>query len=188
MKKSKGRSRSSSSFFSKILNRVLITGVLTISCMIFIKRDSSFKDFFYDKVIGVNFDFAYVNSVYHKYFGGVLPFSDLFNSTEPVFNESLVYSDSVNYLDGVSLTVKDDYLVPSIDSGLVIFVGEKEGYGNTVIIQGINGVDVWYGNLNNIDVSLYEYVSKGVIVGGCSNNLYMVFKKDGNVLDYQKYI
>lgn len=184
----KGRRKDGSSFFSKFLNKVLITGLVTIVCMIFLKRDSSFKGVFYDKVLGVNFDFAYVNSIYHKYFGGVLPFSDFFNETLPVFNESLVYSDKVAYLDGVSLSVSSNYLVPSIDSGLVIFVGLKEGYGNTVIVQGVDGVDVWYSNLESIDVSLYEYVSKGVVLGSCSDNLYMVFKKDGNVLDYQEYI
>ena len=147
------------------------------------------KQSFYDNFLSYNFDFAFINDLYKEHFGGVLPFSNLFSSTATVFNEnSLVYSEASSYLDGVSLSVGEDYLVPLIDSGLVVFVGDKDGYGKTVIVQQSNGIDVWYSNLNSIDISLYEYVSKGSFIGNCSDNLYLVFKKDGNVLDYKKYI
>lgn len=177
-----------SSFFSKVLNKVLITGLITIVCMIFFKSNSSFKSFFYDKVLGVNFNFAYINNLYEKYFGGALPFSDVFESTSTVFNDTLVYSDLSDYLDGVSLSVNENYLVPSLDSGLVVFIGDKDEYGKTVIVETASGVDVWYSNMSNISVDMYEYISKGSFLGSCDNNLYLVFKKDGNVLDYRKYI
>ena len=176
------------SFFILFLNKLLITGLVTIICLIFLKSNSSFKRLFYDKVIDVNFNFAYVNGIYQKYFGGSIPFSVFLNSTETVFNESLSYSDSSSYLDGVSLDVGDNYLVPSLESGLVIFVGEKEGYGNPVIVEGSDGVNIWYSNMSNISVDMYQYISKGSFVGECNNKLFLVFKKDGNVLDYQEYI
>ncbi len=179
---------SSSSFFSNFLNRVLITGLITIISLILFKKDSSFKKYFSDNVLSVNFNFAYINSLYNKYFGGVLPFSNIISSTETVFNEKLSYDGFNNYLDGVSLNVSSDYMVPSINSGLVVFIGYKDGYGNTLIIEGSDGVDVWYSNMGDISVSMYEYVSSGNFIGTCSNNLYLVFKKDGNVLDYKKYI
>lgn len=108
--------------------------------------------------------------------------------SEPVFNEKLVYDSSSSYLDGVSLNVSSDYLVPSLDSGLVVFIGEKEGYGKTVIIEDSKGVDIWYSNLSSVNVKLYSYVSNGEYIGSCNELLYLVFKKDGNVLDYKKYI
>lgn len=74
-------------------------------------------------------------------------------------------------------------------SGLVVFIGEKEGYGNTVIIQQANGIDLWYGNIESVNVKLYDYVETGVLIGTTLNdNLYLVYKKDGEVLDYQNYI
>ena len=178
----------SSSFFDRFLNRFLVTSLITIICLIGFKRISSFKEFFYDKVLSINFNFAYINNLYSKYFGGTLPFSSIIPKTEPVFNEKLSYDGADKYLDGVSLSVSNDYLVPSINSGLVVFIGEKEGYGNTLIIEGADGVSVWYSNLNDISVSMYQYISEGSFIGGCSNNLYLVFKKDGNVLDYKEYI
>lgn len=176
------------SFFYIFLNKFLITCLVTIICLICFKKNSSLKELFHDKVLSVNFNFAFFNEVYEKYLGGVLPFSDFLPSSAPVFNEKLVYSDSKPYLDGVSLSIGDDYMVPSLDTGLVIFVGEKEGYGKTIIVQGTDGVDIWYSNMKDINVKIYEYINKGDNVGGCSSDLILVFKKDGNVLDYQKYI
>lgn len=178
----------SNSFFSRFLNRFLITGLITIICLIVLKSNSFLKDSFYNKVLNVNFNFAYVNDLYGRYFGGVLPFSDFFSETTTVFNETLSYDGYSSYLDGVSLNVSSNYLVPSLDSGLVVFVGEKEGYGNTVIVETVSGVDMWYSNMSSISVDMYEYVSRGDFLGNCDNNLYLVFKKDGNVLDYQEYI
>lgn len=179
---------SSSSFFSNFLNRFLITCLITIISLIMFKKDVSFKRYFSDNILSNNFNFASINSLYTKYFGGTLPFKNLIPDIQPVFNEKLSYSGVSDYLDGVSLSVSDDYLVPSISDGLVVFIGEKEGYGNTVIIEGTDGIDVWYSNMSSISLSMYEYVGGGSFIGNCSNNLYLVFKKDGNVLDYKKYI
>ena len=179
---------SSSSFFDKFLNRFLIIGLITIISLIMFKKDASFKRYFNDNVLSVNFSFATINSLYTKYFGGTLPFKGIIPDPVPVFNEKLSYNGINDYLDGVSLDVGGDYLVPSISDGLVVFIGDKDGYGNTVIIEGSDGVDIWYSNMSSISVSMYEYVSNGSFIGNCSNNLYLVFKKDGNVLDYKKYI
>lgn len=174
--------------FDGFLNKLLITGVLTIICLIFLKKDISFKKFFNDKVLSINFNFSYINSLYKKYLGGSLPFSDIFSEAKTVFNENLSYDGFTDYLDGVSLNVGTDYLVPSLDTGLVVFIGEKEGYGNTIVVQQVNGIDVWYSNMSDVSVDMYEYVSKGSFIGSCHENLILVFKKDGNVLDYKKYV
>lgn len=173
----------SNSFFVRFLNRFLITALLTVVCLIFLKKNVSFKNYFSDHVLSDNFNFSYFNSLYDKYLGG-FPFK----SVVPVFNEKLSYSDSSDYLDGVSLSVSSDYLVPSMTDGLVVFIGYKEGYGNTLILEGSDGVDIWYSNMDDISVSMYEYVGEGSFIGNCSDKLILVFKKDGNVLDYKKYI
>lgn len=175
-------------FFYRFLNRFLITGLITVICLIMFKKSSSFKSSFHDRVLSDNFDFAYFNSLYSKYFGGVLPFSGLISDSAPVFSEKLSYNGFEDYLDGVSLNVSSDYMVPSVNDGLVVFIGYKDGYGNTLIVQGSDGVDTWYSNMNDISVSMYQYITQGSFIGNCSNNLYLVFKKDGNVLDYKKYI
>jgi stage IV sporulation protein FA len=176
------------SMFEIFLNKFLISSLLTIICMIFLRKNVLFYNFFRDNILSVNFNFASVNDLYNKYFGGVLPLKNFFSDSSLVFNEKLSYSGYEGYLDGVSLDVIDDYLVPSLDTGLVVFIGDKEGYGDTVIVQQANGIDVWYSNMSSINVNMYEYVSKGNFIGNCSSKLVLVFKKDGKVLDYNEYI
>ncbi|MDD2181025.1 MAG: M23 family metallopeptidase [Bacilli bacterium] len=174
----------------KYLNRLLIITVLTLITLIFLKSNTNFRNFFYKNIYDTNFSFAKVNDIYEKYFGSPIPFKDLFkDKTTPVFNEKLKYKESNKYKDGVKLVVDTNYLVPSIDKGIVIFIGDKDEYKNTIIIQQSDGVDVWYSNVGNINVKLYDYVKEGSLLGETiDNNLYLVFKKDGTILDYKDFI
>ena len=67
-----------------------------------------------------------------------------------------VYKDASIYKKGVKLNVDDNYLVPIIESGIVVFIGNKDDYGKTVIIEQVDGVNVWYGNIDNINVSFSD--------------------------------
>ena len=167
--------------------KFLLLVVLTILSIILLKNEQ-FKINFYKYVYRDNISFAKINKWYENKFGSALPFSKYFEEVTPVFNEKLNYTEKNKYKDGVSLVVEEDYLVPAIDSGIVIFIGEKEGYGNTIIIQQENGIDVWYSNLKEINLKLYDYIKEGNLIGASNNNLYLVFTKDGEVVDYQEYI
>lgn len=171
------------------VNQLCITIILTLLTLIILKSNSKLKQGFYKQVYENNFSFSEVNELYKKYFGSSIPFKDFFVSTKPVFNEKLTYIEANKYIDGVKLTVDNKYLVPNQLSGLVVFIGEKEGYGNTVIIQQANGVDLWYGNIEDVSVKLYDYVEQGDLIGATKDtNLYLVYKKDGEVLNYEDYI
>lgn len=175
--------------YMRYLYKFLILVVLTLFVMIMLKSNDKFKKKFYEYVYEKNFSFAKLNSLYQEKFGSQIPFLDIAkNNNKQVFNESLEYRDKSDYKDGVKLVVSSNYMVPILESGLVVFIGEKEGYGNTVIIQQIDGIDVWYGNISNTSIKLYDYVEKGNLLGECSNELYLVFKKDGNRLDYENRI
>ncbi len=168
--------------------KFIILIILTIATIFILKFNSEFKISFYKYVYEDNISFAKINNWYKSKFGSNLPFSDYFDETLPVFNEKLSYSEANKYKDGVSLSVGYDYLVPALDSGIVIFIGEKEGYGNTVIVQQENGIDVWYSNLKEVNLKLYDYIKDGSLIGNVDENLYLVFIKDGEVVDYQEYI
>ena len=175
--------------FYSFFNRFLITCLLTVLVLIFCKRDYKFKKSFSDFVMGVNFNFSYINNLYSKYIGNSIFFSDFFDDkTSPVFNEELSYNSFEPYMDGVRVFVTGSYSVPSFNDGIVVFVGKKDGYGDVVIVNQSDGVDVWYGNLSSINVNLYDFVSKGSLLGSCSDSLFLVFKKDGNVLNYEDFI
>lgn len=129
--------------------------------------------------------FIKINNYYEKIFGSSLPFK---NKDKMVFNEKLSYNSCEKYMDGVKLGVDNSYLVPSYGTGLVLFVGEKENYGNTVIVSNNSGIDVWYSNIEPC-VKLYDYVKEGELIGSSlDDKIYMVFKKDGNILNYEEYL
>lgn len=171
----------------KYLIKLCSVTLITLVVLILVKQNNNIKNIIYDNVYDKNISFAYINSLYKKYFGNN-DFLDNKINLKPVFNEKLVYSNKDKYLDGLKLSVDEDYLIPSLESGLVVFTGTKEGYGNVVIIEQVDGVDVWYGNLTNINVKLYDYIEKGSLIGNCDKELYLVFKHNGEILDYEEKI
>lgn len=178
------------SIFSKFLSKILLVTVITLVILISLKNNNSLKTKFYKYVYDTHFSFATVNKLYENTFGSPLPFKDLFNQTSsPVFSETLHYNTASIYYDGVMLGVEKNLLVPVLESGMVIFVGNKDNYGDTVIIEQVDGIECWYGNVTNLNVKMYDYVEKGSILGNSNDDkLYLVYKKDGVNLDYQKFI
>lgn len=165
--------------------KILITIILTLVILILVKASSNFKTSFYKAVYTTNISFAPLSNLYNKYIGNL----DIFNNEfmETVFYEELVYSLKEDYREGVKLKL-DSNLVPINESGIVVYIGNKDNYGNTVIIQRIDGIDEWYGGIANTDLKLYEYVEKGTLLGEVDKYLYLVYKKDGNILNYEEYL
>ena len=131
----------------------------------------------------LNFSFSYFKNIYNKYVGNIIPFQNIFEDKK-VFNEKLKYKSISKYNKGVKLTLNDNYAIPIIKGGIVIFSGEKEGLGKTIIIQQSDGIDVWYSNLDNTTMKLYDYVEDNAVVGEAKNNeLYLIFQKDGVEID-----
>lgn len=171
------------------ITRALITVIIFLIGMILVKSDSSIKNGILKQVYDTNFKFTKIKSVYEKYFGNILSVDKLAIDEKQVFQESLSYQKANSYLDGVKLEVSENYMVPVLESGIVIFMGEKDGYGNTVVIEQVDGVDVYYSNISTDGIELYDYVEKGKLLGEAQDEkLYLVFQKDGSYLDYKEYI
>ena len=106
----------------------------------------------------------------------------------PVFSEKLSYKKSSNYNNGVKLIVDNNYLVPILESGIIVYSGIKDNM-QTIIVEQVDGVDTYYINVNISNYKLYDYVEKGQVLGEVkSNELYLKFEKNGEQLDYKKYI
>lgn len=167
--------------------KLLVSIVITLVVLIIIKSSTDFKNKFYKQVYSDNISFVKIKDVYNKYIGDI-DILDNALKVESVFNENLSYGSKEKYLDGVKLFVGPNYLVPVNESGIVVFIGHKEGYDNTVIVQRIDGIDEWYGNIENVNIKLYDYISEGEILGEVNNELYLVYKKDGTILNYEEYL
>lgn len=178
-------------FLGILITRVLLSVILLLICLCVIKINPNFKKWINKEVYGTNFSFAKVNKTYEKYFGSVLPLLEKITpeQTKPVFDEQLVYKDKTAYKEGVKLTVSSNYLVPVLESGIVVFIGNKDNYGKTIIIQQVNGVDLWYVGVENSNIKIYDYIEKGSLLGETiSNEIYLFYQKAGVFLDYKEYL
>ncbi len=180
-------------YLKKYLKNFCIRSFIVIIIFLFIaiicKTNNSFKDLIYKNVYETNFSFTTFKNFYNKYLGGISFLDNMVSDVKPVFSPTLEYSNLSKYYDGVSLDVTNNYLVPVLESGIVVYIGQKEHYGNVIIIQGMDGVDISYANMYSSSVSLYDYIEKGDLLGEVSGNkLYLVYSKDGKILDYEEYL
>ena len=184
---SKNNKNSFRKYLKELGIRILIVLIIFLSLSIICKNNDNFKNTINKYAFKDEISFTKIKNIYDKYLGGILPIKKEI-TTKKVFNEKLSYSNLSIYHDGVNLIVSESYLVPSIDEGMVVFVGNKDNYGNTVIIENLDGIYIWYGNINTTSLKLYDYVEEGTYIGEVNNNLYLVFSKDNKYLNYEEYL
>ena len=168
----------------KVLNKLLLSITIFLIGMILVKTNPKLKETIKTKVYEESLPFQKLKNTYNKYLGNIVEVEE----TKEVFNEKLSYTNIKKYKDGVKLQVSDNYMVPTLESGVVVFIGEKENYKNTIIVEQVDGIDVFYGNIKSDNIKLYDYVEKGELLGEANKELYLVFQKDGEYLDYKEYI
>ena len=167
------------------ISKFLIAVIFFLSSLIFTNMSDKNLLMYKEYVLTESLPFTKIKGWYENIFGEVLPSKE---NTMTVFNGKLVYKNIADYLDGEALTVGNKTIINSIASGVVVFIGEKEGYGNTVIVQGIDGVDIWYANLDNIAINLYDYIEKDTVIGETiDDKLYLVIKSENAYIKYEDY-
>lgn len=178
-----------SKFIKGLLVKILCCFVILLIGLIVLKYDHNNSNTIYNFIYENNFSFAKLNALYKKYLGDILPFQSKANDKiVSVFNEPLTYKNLNIYKDGVKLEVTENYSIPILADGIVTFVGDKDDYGKTVIVQQTDGVDVWYGNVTNVNVTLYDYVNKGELLAIANGSkLYLAFQKEGKFVNYKEY-
>ena len=176
-------------YLRSLIFRSMTVIVLFLILAILSKSNPQYKDTIINNIYEKNISFAKIKNLYTKYLGGIVPLDKKVEQELQVFNESLEYNTENIYHDGVKLNVSKNYLVPILEEGMVVYIGEKENYGNVVIIEGIDGINIWYGNMNTTTVKLYDYVEKNAYLGTTKDDiLYLVYQKDGKFLDYKEYL
>lgn len=172
---------------SRLISKILLSVIFLLVSIIVIKSSSKGEDWFTNIVFKEQFNFTKFNEFYKKYFGNLGDYT-IPSETKSVFNEGISYKELDKYLNGVVLTVDKNYVVPAINSGIVVYIGDKDSLGNTLIVQGVDGVDVWYSNVSVSDLNLYDYVSKDTNIGvTLTDKLYITLEKDGSYLSYEDY-
>lgn len=171
------------------MSKLLFSIILFLLGMIFIKRNPRQKELLEVKLYEQSLPFQQVKLFYEKYFGNILSMDKVIHPTEAVFQEKLSYEKMEDYENGVKITVEDHYLVPVLESGVIVYIGEKEKLGSTIIVEQVNGVDTYYSNLTIYNKKLYDYVEKGELLGEAKDNqFYLAFQKKGEYLNYKDYL
>lgn len=177
------------------VNKFLISIIIVLSSLILTNFNSKIKSFYQDYLLEHNLPFYNINEIYQKYIGHLDKDND--NKTDNQDKETIDVAntnDLSNYpqeqqQNQTAINVGLDYPVTLLNSGIIVYIGNKDDLKNTIIVQGNDGVDIWYSNVSNTDYSLYDYVKKGQILGATSSeNLLITIVKDGNYLKFNEYI
>ena len=170
-----------------LISRSLIAIIFVLGSIIFTNISDENKVLYQKYVLEDSLEFMKINELYEKFFGGVDVRTS--KSDDEVVFGSITYTNIEPFLNGVKLTVGLNEVVHVITSGIVVFIGEKDDLGNTIIIQGNDGVDLWYSNVTDTDIKVYDYVEAGSILGTSNGeDIYLTIQKDGEFMGYEEYM
>ncbi|MBR1413838.1 MAG: M23 family metallopeptidase [Bacilli bacterium] len=180
--------KSSNINISNLFSRILLSIIFFFASAIFINYSNANKKIFEKYIFTDSLSFQKFQNIYNRYFGNIIPKYDN-KKTAAVFSDATTNIEKTKYYDGVMLKYPTNQAINTLKSGIVVFSGEKDNYGNVIIIQGIDGADIWYGNISNPNVNLYDYVEANSIIGETTDNTtYVVISKGGVYIDYDEYL
>lgn len=176
-------------YLSNLLSKFLLSIIFLMVSIILIKSNSNIKTFYQEDILTKQINFTKFNDFYTKYFGNILPdYTVPSVPTKMASNTEFDYNNGTPYLNGTKLETTENYPVPIITSGIIVFLGEKDSLGPTCIVQGIDGVDIWYSHIDTSSLNLYDYVTEGKILAPTeSNYFYLTIDSNGNYLTYDTY-
>ena len=175
---------------SKFFSDILICNFIFLLLMLFCNWNVLYKDAMYSYIYEDSINFSSFEDIFNKYLGGVVTIDKLTTQVvDYVFDEKISYTKIDSYYDGAKLEVVNNYLVPIIREGIVVYIGEKSRYGSVVIVEDSGGIYNWYGNICNSSLKLYDRISKKDYIGqSCDDYIYLVFSKENIFLDYDKFV
>lgn len=175
-------------YLKGLISRILITIIFVLGSIIYTNINSDNKKLYKKYVLENSLSFTKINNLYNDLFGEIDFIKKNKDNSKPVFN-NISYTNIENYKNGIKLNVSPNETISVITSGIVVYIGEKEELGNTIIIQGNDGVDIWYSNLTDTNIKVYDYIESGTILGTSnSNEVYLTLLKDGKYMNYEEYI
>lgn len=171
----------------RIVSKLLLSIIFLLVSIILINKSDKVKAFYQENIYTNSWSFTKFNSLYNKYFGSLVKDYQV-PDTSSVFNEALSYSHIEDYLNGSILSVSNNYMVPVIESGIIVYLGDKDALKNTCIVQGVDGVDIWYSNIDISKLTLMDYVNKGEFLSTTlSDKLYLTLERGNEYIKYEDY-
>lgn len=174
-------------YIMTFIAKSLLVVIIFLLSMIYVKTSDFNKKKFEKLVYTNNLSFAKIYNVYKKYLGDVIPFKGD-NNVKKVSNEAFIFDKVNKENNGYIFEISNSNSILALKGGIVVDKKKSKIYGNMIKIQDRNDVCITYGFLDDLNVSLYDYVSKGEIIGSINNKVYIIFEKDGKYLKYDEFI
>ena len=174
-KNTKNEVKTNKNYLKIVLNKLFTVIVFSMIIIIISNHSPKFKNFLINDVLNKTMDFSKINKV-------VNDFTSIFKIENTLNVNGIVEEKNEKYLDGIKYKVGKNEKVYIKDSGIVTYIGEKEGYNNTIIIQQSNGYYAWYGNINE-SVKIYDFLESGSVLGTADDEYYYVLYKDDKIVD-----
>ena len=89
--------------------------------------------------------------------------------------------------------IKDNYYtnqsneVLNFSKGRVIYVGEQKLLGKYVTVLLENNIEVTYGQLTDVFVSLYDKIEEATIIGTYNEQVMIIFTQGEKEIDYDTF-
>ena len=181
-KKNNKKNNKLSDKFSNVLTKILITIIFVFVSIIYVKKSDDNLKLYKKNVFETTISFNRANQFLSKFLGT--------KKKIPLIKDAYVFNEAnktqEKFLNGTKITYTSITPIKALESGVVVFIGEKDNLGKTIIIQGTDEYDIWYSNVSDFNLNMYDYIEKDSIIGN-SNEVIITISKNGNFIDYEKY-
>ena len=168
------------------LNKCLLGILVFLMGMIIVKNNPSLKEMIKKNIYEKSISFIQSRKIYEKYLGSIIPKKEK-ETTMKVSNNMIPFEKKEKIENGIKLTLKEKTPIPLIESGVVVYIGEKDNYGNIILVEQIDGIETIYSNIDFHNIKLYDYIEKNQIIGESKGkDIFLLFQKNGEFIDYQK--
>lgn len=172
-------------FIKNNISKLLLSIIMLFGILIFTNQNEDNKTLIQEHLLTNSMSFTTFNTLYETYFGSVAP---SITTDEFVFSSELTYTNIKSMDSYEIITLSDSSIISALCGGIVVFVGDKDDLGYTVIVQGYDGYDIWYSNLENVSINLYDYIETEEILGeAIDKSLYLTIKNGTQIVDYETY-
>lgn len=173
------KNKKSNKIIKKALSKLFTVVIFTMIVIIISNHSPKFRNFLINNVLNSTMNFSKVNNIVDK-------FTNIYKKEEieSVSKEIEPTIKKEKYKGGIKYIIGDNEEIKLKSSGIVTFIGKKEDYGNTIIVQQSDGYYAWYGNIKP-KVKLYDYIESGSVIGTSSKEYYYVLLKDDKIIDVQ---
>ena len=188
-KKTKELESAKIKYLKGLTSRVLLVIIFVLGSLIFTNISDKNKELYKKYVLENSLEFTKINNFYEKLLGKVDIVSPKIDNTTSVFLNTINYSNIESYKNGFKLGLEAGEIINNITSGIIVYIGDKDDLGNTIIVQGNDGVDIWNSNITDTDIKVYDYIESGAIIGVANSDyIYLTLNKDGKYLNDEEYL